>query len=91
LERLKANGVTINAGPILVIPPAIHSFYFFDQNGFRLEITSDLDRDEEDLQVIRSCSMNETELRTELATISSDREWIDEMVAAITTSNEVRS
>jgi catechol 2,3-dioxygenase-like lactoylglutathione lyase family enzyme len=28
LERLKANGVTINAGPLLVIPPAIHSFYF---------------------------------------------------------------
>src|SRR5215469_11785406 len=50
LERLKANGVTINAGPLLVIPPAIHSFYFFDPNGIRLEITSDLDGDEEDLQ-----------------------------------------
>jgi hypothetical protein len=84
LERLKANGVTINAGPLLVIPPAIHSFYFFDPNGIRLEITSDLDGDEEDLQVIRSCSMTETELRAELETISSDRAWIDEMVAAMT-------
>jgi hypothetical protein len=28
--------------------------------------------------------MNETELRAELATISSDRAWIDEMVAAMT-------
>jgi catechol 2,3-dioxygenase-like lactoylglutathione lyase family enzyme len=37
LERLKANGVTINAGPLVVIPPAIHSFYLFDPNGIRLE------------------------------------------------------
>jgi hypothetical protein len=56
-----------------VIPPAIHSFYFFDPNGIRLEITYDLDGDEEDLQVIRSCSMTETELRAELETISNDR------------------
>jgi catechol 2,3-dioxygenase-like lactoylglutathione lyase family enzyme len=84
LERLKLNGVTINAGPILVIPPAIHSFYFFDPNGIRLEVSSDLDGDEEDLQVIRSCSMTETELKAELATISSDKAWIDDMVAAMT-------
>jgi catechol 2,3-dioxygenase-like lactoylglutathione lyase family enzyme len=84
LERLKANGITINAGPLLVIPPAIHSFYFFDPNGIRLEISSDLDGDEEDLQVIRSCSMSETELRGELETISSDKAWIDDMVAAMT-------
>ena len=84
LERLKANGVTINAGPLLVIPPAIHSFYFFDPNGIRLEISSDLDGDEEDLEVIRSCSMSETELRAELETISNDNAWIDDMVAAMT-------
>jgi catechol 2,3-dioxygenase-like lactoylglutathione lyase family enzyme len=84
LERLKANGVTINAGPLLVIPPAIHSFYFFDPNGIRLEISSDLDGDEEDLQVIRSCSMSETELRAELETISTDKAWVDDMVAAMT-------
>ena len=79
---MKAHGVTINAGPLLVIPPAIHSFYFFDPNGIRLEVTSDLEGDEDDLQVIRSCSMDETVLRSELETISSDRAWIDEMVAA---------
>jgi hypothetical protein len=67
-----------------VIPPAVHSFYFFDPNGIRLEISSDLDGDEEDLQVIRSCSMTETELRAELETISSDEAWIDDMVAAMT-------
>jgi catechol 2,3-dioxygenase-like lactoylglutathione lyase family enzyme len=84
LERLKANGVAINAGPLLTIPPAIHSFYFFDPNGIRLEIVSDLDGDEEDLQVIRSCSMAESELRAELATISDDQAWIEDMVAAVT-------
>ena len=84
LERLKANGITINAGPLLVIPPAIHSFYFFDPNGIRLEISSDLDGDEEDLQVIQSCSMSETELRAELETISSDKAWIEDMVAEMT-------
>jgi catechol 2,3-dioxygenase-like lactoylglutathione lyase family enzyme len=83
LARLKATGVTINAGPLLVIPPAIHSFYFFDPNGIRLEISADLDGDEEDLQVIRSCSMSETELRVELGTLSRDKAWIDDIVAAI--------
>jgi catechol 2,3-dioxygenase-like lactoylglutathione lyase family enzyme len=84
LERLKANEVTINAGPLLVIPPEIHSFYFFDPTGIRLEISSDLDGDEEDLQVIRSCSMSETEPRAELETISTDNVGIDGMVAAMT-------
>ena len=65
-----------------MIPPAIHSFYFFDPNGIRLEIN--LDGDEEDLRVIRSCSMSETELRAELETISNDKAWIDDMVAAMT-------
>jgi hypothetical protein len=40
--------------------------------------------DEEDLQVIRSCSMSETELRAELGTISNDKEWIEDMVVAMT-------
>ncbi len=83
LERLKANGVTITAGPLLTIPPAIHSLYFFDPNGIRLEIVCDLDGDEEDLQVIRSCRMTETELRAELATISGDAAWIDDMATAM--------
>ena len=52
--------------------------------GFRLEISADFDGDEKDLQVIRSCSMSETELRAELATLSRDQGWIDDMVAAMT-------
>ena len=82
-ERLKANGIEIVAGPLLTIPPAIHSFYFFDPNGIRLEIVCDYDGDEEDLQVIRSCAMPEPELRGQLATISDDQAWIADMVAAM--------
>jgi catechol 2,3-dioxygenase-like lactoylglutathione lyase family enzyme len=83
LDNLKANGVAITAGPLVTIPPAIHSFYFFDPNGIRLEIVADLDGDDEDLQVIRSCSMDEASLRTELASISDDEAWIKEMIAAM--------
>jgi len=82
-ERLKANGIEIVAGPLLTIPPAIHSFYFFDPNGIRLEIVCDYDGDEEDLQVIRSCAMPEPELRAQLANISDDQAWIADMVAAM--------
>jgi len=53
------------------------------ENGIRLEVTSDLDGDEEDPQVIRSCSMTKAELRAELETIGGDRARIDEMVAAM--------
>jgi catechol 2,3-dioxygenase-like lactoylglutathione lyase family enzyme len=81
--RLEANGVEIVAGPLLTIPPAIHSFYFFDPNGIRLEIVCDYDGGEEDLQVIRSCAMPEAELRAQLAAISDDKAWIDDMVAAM--------
>jgi catechol 2,3-dioxygenase-like lactoylglutathione lyase family enzyme len=80
LERLKANGVTINAGPLLTIPPAIHSFYFFDPNGTRLEVVSDLEGDEEDLDVIGSCLMDEPTMRSELKRVSDDPKWIDEMI-----------
>jgi hypothetical protein len=83
LARLSAHGVAIAAGPLLTIPPAIHSFYFFDPNGIRLEIVCDDDGDEADLQVIRSCAMPAAELRRQLAEISADAAWIDEMVAAM--------
>jgi len=81
-ERLKANNVTIVAGPLLTIPPAIHSLYFFDPNEIRLEIVCDLEGDEEDLRVIRSCAMPEAELRAQLAEISDDQAWIDDIIAA---------
>ena len=41
----------------------------------------DLEGDEEDLQVIHSCAMPQAELRAQLATISDDQAWIDDIVA----------
>ena len=41
----------------------------------------DLEGDQEDLRVIRSCAMPEGVLRAQLATISDDQAWIDDIVA----------
>jgi catechol 2,3-dioxygenase-like lactoylglutathione lyase family enzyme len=83
LERLKANGVAITAGPLVIIEPAITSFYFFDPNGIRLEIVCDQNGKEDDLDVIGSCRMTEAEMRGQLAGISADGRWIDAMIAAM--------
>ena len=83
LERVKAAGITIVGGPVKVIDPAIHSFYFFDPvNGTRLEIVADFDGDEHDLRLVRSVDQSEATLRAELAKVSDDPAWIDEMIAA---------
>ncbi len=83
LERVKAAGVTIVGGPVKVIDPAIHSFYFFDPvNGTRLEVVADFDGDEHDLRLVRSVDQDEATIREELAKVSDDQAWIDEMIAA---------
>jgi catechol 2,3-dioxygenase-like lactoylglutathione lyase family enzyme len=83
VARVKAAGVQIVGGPVKVIEPAIHSFYFFDPvNGTRLEIVSDFNGDEQDLRVVRSTDQSEATLRKELAKVSDDATWIDEMIAA---------
>ena len=61
----------------------MHSFYFFDPNGIRLEIVCDIAGDEDDLDVMGSCRMTETELRAELGALSDDQAWIDTMIAAM--------
>jgi catechol 2,3-dioxygenase-like lactoylglutathione lyase family enzyme len=84
LERLKANGTAITGGPLVSIPPAIVSFYFFDPNNIRLEVVCDpRNDDEEDLDVIHSCRMSETELRAQLGEISADQAWIETMIVAM--------
>jgi glyoxylase I family protein len=83
LERVKAEGIAITAGPLVIIPPAITSFYFFDPNGIRLEIVSDLDGKEEDFELVESCRMTEPEMRAQLEGISGERAWIDKMIAAM--------
>ncbi len=83
LERVKANGVTITGGPVMIIPPAITSFYFFDPNGIRLEIVADYDGEEDEVALVRSCQMPESELRAQLDGISADQVWIEAMIAAM--------
>ena len=82
LERIKANGVAITAGPLLIISPAIYSFYFFDPNGIRLEIVTDRNGPDEDFALVRSCVMSETEMRAQLRSIGGEAAWIDDMIEA---------
>lgn len=77
--HVRAAGVAI-MGPILTIPPAIHSFYFFDPIGIRLEIVSDLSGDETAFRLIDSVRQTDDELRCELATFCDDPKWIEEMI-----------
>jgi catechol 2,3-dioxygenase-like lactoylglutathione lyase family enzyme len=79
-ERLIRNGVEIVYGPHVVIEPNIQSMYFFDPNGIRLEITADLDGDEEDLGVVRSCLFDRERMRGELQRVSDDPQWIESML-----------
>lgn len=80
LERVKAAGVEIMGGPIRVIPPEVHSFYFFDPNGIRLEIVSDLGGDERNLQLIKTVHQEDDVLRRELGKFCSDPKWVEEMI-----------
>jgi glyoxylase I family protein len=78
LDRVKAHGVAVVAGPLLSVRPTTWSFYFFDPNGIRLEICTDKGtRTGQPLDVIGSCLMSRDEMRRELETLSSDRAWID--------------
>jgi catechol 2,3-dioxygenase-like lactoylglutathione lyase family enzyme len=78
LDRVKAHGVAIIAGPLLSVPPTTWSFYFFDPNGIRLEICTDKGAETaQQLNVINSCLMSRDEMRRELETLSSDRPWVD--------------
>lgn len=80
-ERLQRNGVEIVFGPQVVLPPNIQSMYFYDPNGIRLEVTADMDGGDGELQVVRSVLMDKATMRRELEKVSSDRAWIEEMLA----------
>ena len=79
-DRLKRNGVEITFGPKVVMPPNIQSMYFYDPNGIRLEITADMDGDEDDLKLIRSVTQDRATLKSELQKISADASWIEGML-----------
>lgn len=80
LDRLKRNNVEIVYGPSIVIPPNVQSFYFYDPNGIRLEISADLDGDEDALGVVKSAWFGPETMREELRKISDDEAWIDSML-----------
>jgi catechol 2,3-dioxygenase-like lactoylglutathione lyase family enzyme len=84
VERLKAHGVPIVAGPLLSVPPTTWSFYFFDPNGVRLEIcTNKAPPTPERIDVVRSCLVTRAEMRAELETLSCDAAWIDTILASM--------
>ena len=82
-ERLKRNGVEIVYGPHVVMEPNVQAFYFFDPHGIRLEISADMDGDEEDLGVVRSAAYDRDTMRRELLKISDDEAWIESMLENI--------
>jgi catechol 2,3-dioxygenase-like lactoylglutathione lyase family enzyme len=81
LAGLKAAGVKIVDGPFMSVAPSTWSFYFFDPNGIRLEISTDKASAEPDaLGVVRSCLQTREEVRRELATLTDDGAWIERML-----------
>lgn len=81
LDRVRSHGVPIVSGPLLSVPPSTWSFYFFDPNGIRLEIcTNKAAQAGGPIDVIGSCLMSRAEMRGELETLSSDRDWIEQML-----------
>ena len=86
-ERLRRNDVEIVYGPAVVMPPNVQAFYFFDPHGVRLEISADLDGDDDDLGVVRSASYDKESMRRELLKISDDEAWIESMLENMSDSN----
>lgn len=82
-ERLKANGIPVAWGPSVVIQPSVMSIYFFDPNGTRLEITCDVQGDENALDVVHTMTLTREGMRRELRTISDDEAWIERMIEAM--------
>jgi hypothetical protein len=84
LDRVRSYGVRIVSGPLLSVPPSTWSFYFFDPNGIRLEISTNkavLAGDA--LDVIGSCLMSREEMRRELETLSSDKDWVERILESM--------
>ena len=58
------------------------SFYFRDPHGIRLEVSTALDRPEDD-GVIASCHVPEKMMRDELLTLCDDEKWVEQMMATV--------
>jgi catechol 2,3-dioxygenase-like lactoylglutathione lyase family enzyme len=76
--RLEAAGVP-TLGPIHV-GTQTWSIYFFDPNGIRLEFSCQRG-DGADVRVVERWTQTKAEARAELETLSSDRAWLERVVA----------
>jgi glyoxylase I family protein len=83
LARVTAAGVKIIDGPFCAVPPTTWSFYFFDNNGIRLEISTNKAAQPGEVDCVRSCTQTRAHIRAELETLTDDTAWIERMVATV--------
>jgi catechol 2,3-dioxygenase-like lactoylglutathione lyase family enzyme len=89
LARLEANGVA-NSGAIVTLPN-LHSVYFFDPNGIRLEFAwQPVPVDGVAISVLPSVEQSRADALAELRTVNDDPAWL-ERATAYWTANAVPS
>lgn len=79
-KRLKARNIEF-LGPMLVLP-GVHSIYFYDNNGIRLEATCHT-ADGANQRIIKGVVQTKAVARAELSTITSDERWLAKVTAAM--------
>ena len=79
-KRLRARRIEF-LGPMLVLP-GVHSIYFYDNNGIRLEATCHA-ADGPNQQIIKGVVQTKAVARAELATITTDERWLAKVTAAL--------
>lgn len=79
-KRLKARNIDF-LGPMLVLP-GVHSVYFYDNNGIRLEATCHT-ADGENQRIITGVVQTKAVARAELATITTDERWLAKVTAGL--------
>lgn len=82
VDRLQAHGLQ-TFGPVLIDRFELHSVYFFDPNGVRLEFVADLASESADVEVVRRMALGPEKMREELVKVSNDTQWIEDMVASV--------
>ena len=73
--RLDARGIAY-LGPLEVLP-GVHSMYFFDPNGIRLEASWQPADGEADPNIVAGLTMTRDEALAELRTLTDDGAWLE--------------
>jgi glyoxylase I family protein len=79
-ERLDERGISY-LGPMEVLP-GVHSIYFFDPNDIRLELSYQ-PADGAAPRIVEACTQTADDLRAELATLTTDKAWVERRVAEL--------